>query len=100
MDNSSKPRGKSRKGNNANNVSDSSSSSGGNNGINNRNDLNDGVSWIDKKCNNDDVRERNASADNKTSKENVDNVAFSRDEIVSNLMAMGFPELGSFVYTA
>ena len=94
MDNavrSNKSRAKSRKGNNT--------SYGGrdNSSINNRNDLNDGGLRTGKKCVYNDVIVRNGSSEDSRTKHNLDSITLSRDEIVSNLMVMGFPESGNIV---
>ena len=84
---SSRSRGKNKKGNsNSNNGSSSSSrGSGGSGGSSSCGTIIGG---------NKNVEERNAHSVAKQSIAAINNEVLSRDEIVSNLMAMGFPESG------
>ena len=108
MDNavrSTKSRGKSKKCisrdgiciNSTSNVGGSSSS------CSNHNNADESGAFMGKECNYINVGDRNANIATKPSTAAMDNDAFSRDEIVSSLMIMGFPESGialfSFVRT-
>lgn len=81
---SSRSRGKNKKGN-SNSNNGSSSSSRGSGGSSSCGTIIGG---------NKNVKERNAHSVAKQSIAAINNEVLSRDEIVSNLMAMGFPESG------
>ena len=81
---SSRSRGKNKKGN-SNSNNGSSSSSRGSGGSSSCGTIIGG---------NKNVKERNAHSVAKQGIAAINNEVLSRDEIVSNLMAMGFPESG------
>ena len=93
---STKHRGRSKKGNNASNssISNSTSSSSSSSSVSNYNNADDGRALTDKSYNFSEVGEIHANVATKSMIAPMDTKEFSRDEIVSNLMIMGFPESG------